>query len=42
MHKPEVQIGNFGSNQYRVENEETQAHPEIYVCRGLKQSWPEF
>src|SRR5579863_269796 len=29
-------------NQYGVETEETQSHPEIYVCRGLKQSWPDF
>ncbi|MFZ0820504.1 MAG: glycosyltransferase family 39 protein [Candidatus Acidiferrales bacterium] len=29
-------------NQYGVETEETQGHPEIYLCRGLKQSWPEF
>ncbi|HMD99615.1 MAG TPA: glycosyltransferase family 39 protein [Terriglobia bacterium] len=29
-------------NRYAVENEETRDHPEIYVCRGLRQSWPEF
>ncbi len=30
-------------NRYRVENEETQDHPDIFVCRGLlDQSWPEF
>jgi hypothetical protein len=29
-------------NQYGVENEETQDHPDIFVCRGLKQSWPDF
>jgi hypothetical protein len=29
-------------NQYGVENDETQKYHEIYVCRGLKQSWPEF
>jgi hypothetical protein len=29
-------------NRYGVENEETRDHPEIYVCRGLKSSWPEF
>jgi len=41
---------NFGScelaahtwNRFNVENEETSDHPEIFVCRGLKQSWPEF
>jgi hypothetical protein len=25
-----------------VRNEETEDHPDIFVCRGLKQSWPDF
>ncbi len=29
-------------NPYGIENEETRDHPDIYVCRGLIQSWPEF
>jgi 4-amino-4-deoxy-L-arabinose transferase-like glycosyltransferase len=29
-------------NRYGVRNEETKDHPDIYVCRGLHQSWPEF
>jgi hypothetical protein len=29
-------------NQFGVANEETAHHPEIFVCRGLRQSWPEF
>jgi hypothetical protein len=29
-------------NRFGVENEETTDHPEIFVCRGLRQSWPEF
>ena len=29
-------------NPYGIENEETKDHPDIYVCRGLIQSWPEF
>lgn len=29
-------------NRYEVENEETSDNPDIYVCRGLKKSWPEF
>jgi hypothetical protein len=29
-------------NGYGVENEETRDHPDIFVCRGLKQSWPDF
>lgn len=30
------------SNAYGVKNEETQDHPDIYLCRGFNQSWPEF
>jgi hypothetical protein len=30
------------SNPYGVKNEETADHPDIYVCRGFKQSWPAF
>jgi 4-amino-4-deoxy-L-arabinose transferase-like glycosyltransferase len=29
-------------NPYGVENEETREHPDIYICRGPKKSWPEF
>lgn len=29
-------------NRYGVENEETSDHPDIFVCRDLRQSWPEF
>lgn len=29
-------------NRYSIENEETSDHPDIYVCRGLRQSWPDF
>jgi hypothetical protein len=29
-------------NRYGVANEETEDHPDIFVCRKLKQSWPEF
>jgi len=29
-------------NRHNVKNEETEEHPEIYLCRGLKQPWPEF
>jgi hypothetical protein len=29
-------------NQFGVKNEETEDHPDIFVCRGLRQSWPEF
>jgi len=29
------------SNSYGIENEETE-HPEVYLCRKLRQSWPDF
>ena len=29
-------------NRYGVANEETQDHPDIFLCHGLRQSWPEF
>jgi 4-amino-4-deoxy-L-arabinose transferase-like glycosyltransferase len=29
-------------NRFKVPNEETLQHPDIFVCRGLLQSWPEF
>jgi len=29
-------------NRYGVENEETRRHPDIFVCRHLRESWPEF
>ncbi len=29
-------------NQFGVANEETVDHPDIYLCRGLRQNWPEF
>ena len=30
------------TNRYSVENEETRDHPEIFVCRALRQPWPTF
>ena len=29
-------------NRYGVPNEETENHPDIFVCRGFRGSWPEF
>jgi 4-amino-4-deoxy-L-arabinose transferase-like glycosyltransferase len=29
-------------NPYHIENEQVRDHPDIYVCRGLRQTWPEF
>jgi hypothetical protein len=34
-------VGHTG-NQFGVKNEETEDHPDIFVCRGLLQPWPEF
>jgi 4-amino-4-deoxy-L-arabinose transferase-like glycosyltransferase len=28
------------SNRYKIENEETRDHPEIYLCRNLRVTWP--
>jgi 4-amino-4-deoxy-L-arabinose transferase-like glycosyltransferase len=36
------QLAGHTPNPYHIENEETRDHPDIYVCRGLRQSWPEF
>lgn len=29
-------------NRENVRNEETRDHPDIFVCRGLRPSWPDF
>jgi 4-amino-4-deoxy-L-arabinose transferase-like glycosyltransferase len=34
-------VGHTG-NRYGVPNEELEDHPNIFVCRGLQQRWPEF
>jgi hypothetical protein len=36
------QLAGHTPNPYDIENEETSDHPDIYVCRGLRQPWPEF
>lgn len=36
------ELAGHNPNPFHVENEETRDHPDIYVCRGLRQSWPEF
>jgi hypothetical protein len=35
-------VGGRVWNEYGVMNEETIEDPEIFVCRGLRGSWPEF
>jgi 4-amino-4-deoxy-L-arabinose transferase-like glycosyltransferase len=36
------QLAGHITNSYGVKNEETEDHPDIYVCRQFKQSWPDF
>jgi hypothetical protein len=35
-------VAGRATNRYGVENEESQDHPEIFVCRGPRKPWPEF
>ncbi len=37
-----VELAGHVTNPYGVRNEETKDHPDIFVCRGFKKSWPEF
>jgi hypothetical protein len=36
------EVAGHTPNPYGIENEETSDHPDIYVCHGLRQGWPEF
>ena len=36
------QIAGHNPNSYHLENEETRDHLDLYVCRGLLQTWPDF
>jgi hypothetical protein len=36
------QLAGHTWNQFGVKNEETEDHPDIFVCRALLQPWPEF
>jgi hypothetical protein len=36
------QVAGHVTNDYNVKNQETKDHPDIFVCRGLRESWPEF
>jgi len=38
----ECALAGHTSNRYGVANEETSEHPDIFVCRQLRQPWPEF
>ncbi|HXY23159.1 MAG TPA: glycosyltransferase family 39 protein [Candidatus Acidoferrum sp.] len=41
-HFTSCQLAGHTGNQFGVKNEETEDHPDIFVCRGLLQPWPEF
>jgi len=36
------EVAGHVSNRYGVKNQETREHPDIFLCRGLRQPWPEF
>ncbi len=36
------EVAGHTPNPYGIDNEETRDNPDIYVCRGLRHSWPEF
>jgi hypothetical protein len=36
------ELAGHATNRYGVANEETSDHPDIFVCRRLRQPWPEF
>lgn len=36
------QLAGHTWNRFGVKNEETEDHPDIFVCRGLRRPWPEF
>jgi hypothetical protein len=38
----QVELAGQIKNPYGVLNEETRDHPDIFVCRAFKKSWPEF
>jgi Dolichyl-phosphate-mannose-protein mannosyltransferase len=38
----ECRLAGHVSNPFNVENEESRDHPDIFVCRGLRQSWDDF
>ena len=36
------ELAGHTSNRYGIQNEETTANPDIFVCRKLRQPWPMF
>jgi len=41
-HFESVELAGHVKNSYGIANEETTSHPDIFVCRRLKESWSEF
>ncbi len=41
-HFTSCEFAGHNGNRFGVANEEAIAHPDIYVCRGLRQSWQQF
>jgi len=42
QHFASCELAGHTGNRYGVPNEESEDHPDIFVCRGLQQPWPEF
>jgi hypothetical protein len=42
QHFTSCQVAGHITNRYHVNTEETEDHPDIFICRGLRESWPEF
>jgi Dolichyl-phosphate-mannose-protein mannosyltransferase len=38
----QCQLAGHVANSYGVKNEESKFHPDIFLCRGFKKTWPEF
>ncbi|HEX6897311.1 MAG TPA: hypothetical protein VF146_18655, partial [Bryobacteraceae bacterium] len=41
-HFKSCELAGHVSNQYGVQNEESLEHPDIFVCREIREPWPEF
>ncbi|HVR42350.1 MAG TPA: hypothetical protein VMS56_02795 [Thermoanaerobaculia bacterium] len=36
------EVAGIVTNRWGIENEESRDHPEIVVCRGFREPWPEI
>jgi hypothetical protein len=41
-HFSSCRVAAHSSNAYGVLNEETRDHPDIFLCQGLREPWPQF